>query len=76
MARTTEENLGHLVELLRAGWLTAKDIRLRTSCSKPTAYARIAALRVLGYPIVERDQRQGATGPMSKHYHVEGTKEQ
>lgn len=60
--------LDRLAELLRKEPLTALQISKATKCCKPTAYARLEALKQRGDPIVEIRQRSGRTGPSAVAY--------
>lgn len=63
--------LDQLAALLRKKALTAKDIARVTRCSKPTAYARVEALKKRGEPIVEtRRRHEGRTGPYAVTYQI------
>lgn len=65
-----EDDLLKLSTLLRKRSLTAKQICERTGCSKPVAYARIETLRSRGARLVERQVRQGKSGPLSISYSI------
>lgn len=66
-----ERALDRLAGLLRRKPLTALQISRVTRCSKPTAYARLEALRERGEPIVEtRRRRRGKTGPAAVTYQL------
>lgn len=62
--------LERLAELLRKEPLTALQISQRTKCCKPTAYARLAALKRRGDSVVEIRQRSGRTGPSAVSYSI------
>jgi hypothetical protein len=65
--------LDQLAGLLRRKPLTAKDIARITRCCKPTAYARVEALKERGEPIVETRRRAaGKPGPYAITYEIRG----
>lgn len=65
--------LDRLADLLRKKPLTAKEIARVTRCCKPTAYARVQALRQRGEPIVETRRRSaGKPGPYAVTYEIRG----
>lgn len=56
-------HLDALAKLLRRRPLTAREIAAATHVSKPTAYARIEALRELGVQVFEVRLRRTHPGP-------------
>lgn len=60
--------LDRLAELLRKEALTALQVSKLMRCCKPTAYARLEALKKRGDPVVEIRQRSGRTGPSAVAY--------
>lgn len=57
--------LVRLVKLLAREPVTARAIMAKTGCSKPTVYARIAALVRAGVTVKTSKVRDGATGPLA-----------
>jgi biotin operon repressor len=55
--------LTRVVEELRKGPCSARDLAPKLSCSKPTVYAWIEQLKARGVPVVETPEREGARGP-------------
>jgi hypothetical protein len=61
--------LAALVKLLQRKGGTALYISQRLACSKPTAYARLTALRAQhGYKFTEESVRDGSKGPLAVFY--------
>ncbi len=66
---TYQAILDNFAEHLREA-RTAREIAARAECSKPTVYARIEALVARGVPIIRREVRAGATGPLAIAYFI------
>lgn len=63
------EHLAKLVKALKKGG-TAFALAAKMKCSKPTAYARLRALREHGWVMKEERVREGAKGPEAVFYSV------
>lgn len=59
-----------LAKLLRERPYTARGIAERLGITKPTAYARVAALAMRGYVIKMVFVREGLHGPEAKAYSI------
>lgn len=62
----TEEQF---IEVLKEKPHTALGLKKRLGCTKPTAYARIAALKKR-MEVREMEVREGLHGPKSKAYYI------
>ena len=69
---TYEKKLDRLADLLRNGYLTARDIAKRMKCSRIQAYRRLNALRELGVSLSEKKVREKPTGPLSRAFTIDG----
>lgn len=67
---TQTKRLDALATVLRSEYLTAREIARRFKCCKPTAYARIAALKARGESVFEYVDPRGNTGPSPTRYGV------
>lgn len=65
-----DKALDKLTELLKAKPLSARAIAKALRCCRPTAYARLAALRERGAAVYEMTARESVTGPDSTLYGV------
>lgn len=65
-----DKALNKLAELLRKKPLTALQISQVTGCCKPTAYARLLALKRRGDRLVEIRQSSGRPGPSAVAYSI------
>lgn len=70
------QTLEELAKLLRKKTMSALDISLACGCSKPTAYARVAALLAAGEKVdqVVDEDHHGRTGPRPVKYRIVGAK--
>lgn len=68
MAATKTEKLDALLDCLRAKPATARALADALGCTKPTAYARLAALEAQGHKLQRTTVREGSTGPKSVAY--------
>jgi biotin operon repressor len=66
MAKTYEDQLTRLAKVLaRKQPHTARELASKLKCSKPTVYARLAALEASGTPIARLKVRDGTRGPLA-----------
>jgi DNA-binding IclR family transcriptional regulator len=65
-----ERSLDALAALLKRKARTAREIAAVTGCSKPTAYARIAALQARGDRVFEVTEREQRPGPASRAFGI------
>lgn len=64
-----EDDLVVLQHTLKTeGPLSARQLAERLECSKPTIYARLAALRERGVALKTKRVRDGASGPKALGY--------
>lgn len=70
MTTTYHETLNKVLSLLKSKPRTALEIAKLTKCSKPTAYARLQALKKAGVRLARTKVRQGSTGPAATAYSV------
>jgi DNA-binding Lrp family transcriptional regulator len=65
-----ERDLERLAELLAERPRTALEIARTMKCSKPAAYARVAALRKRGHRVRAKSCRAGSRGPLSTQFSI------
>ncbi len=67
-----EKALLALADLLREKPYSARGIAEKIGCTKPTAYASVAALVLRGHKVVMAYAREGLHGPAAKVYSIAG----
>lgn len=71
MSAVADSVLQKLLDALAAEPRTALALKRVLSCSKPTAYKRLAELRKRGVRVRFKRVREGRCGPPSRAFYVE-----